>query len=248
MKSTYILLLLAVSAAACRNEHTFPYQDVARLQFGINNEGLQDTVKYFSFYYEEDALERDTIYFNIFAMGGITDQDRSYSLEQVMLEGEENAVEGIHYMSFADPALKNLYIIKAGEVRASVPVILLRDASLKDKSVKLQFRIKADARFQPGETRFLWRRLEFTDRLSRPQAWDAFAERYYWGKYSFVKHDFMIKQTGEAWDQAFMNSLKLDVSKTLFWMDKLKALLTDYNTAHPTAPLKDENGNLISIP
>ncbi|NML21581.1 DUF4843 domain-containing protein [Pseudoflavitalea sp. G-6-1-2] len=248
MKSIALYTLLGLSLAACKKDHTYPFQDVARLQFGLNNEGLQDTVKYYSFYYGSDDREADTIWFNIYAMGGITSEDRPYSLEQEMIVGEDNAVAGVHYKSFSDPSLKDMYVIKANEVSAAVPVVLLRDPSLKQQYVKLKFRIKGDAVFQPGETRFLWRRLEFTDKLSRPQVWDAYAEKYYWGKYSNVKHTFMIRQTGKLWDQEFMSELNRNVSKTLFWMDKLKQLLIDYNTAHPSEPLRDENNNLVTFP
>lgn len=249
MKKILTLAVLTTALTACKKDQYYLYNDIARLQFGppvgqlyYSPADMADTLKPYTFYYEPAAVLQDTVFFDIYAIGGTSGQDRAYTLEQVMLEGEENAVAGVHYKAFDDASLKNAYVIKAGEVHAFAPVIVLRDASLKNKSVKLQLQVKANDQFQPGEIRKLWRRVELADQLSQPAAWNSTATTYYWGKYSQVKHSFMVEQTGEKWDQDFLTEINADYALLSFWRLKLRTLLTDYNNAHPGAPLTDESG------
>ncbi|WP_162946557.1 DUF4843 domain-containing protein [Chitinophaga barathri] len=255
MKKILTLAVLTAALAACKKDQYYLYNDIARLQFGppiaqlyYNLADMADTLKPYTFYYEPDAVGQDTVNFDIYAIGGTSGEDRPYELEQVMMEGEENAVAGVHYKAFSDVSLKNTYVIKAGEVHAYAPVIVLRDASLKNKTVKLQLRVKANGQFQPGEIRKLWRKMELTDRLSQPAAWNNSATQYYWGKYSRVKHSFMVEQTGEKWDQEFFNEINADYALISFWRLKLRTLLTDYNNAHPGEPLTDESGETVVFP
>lgn len=255
MKQILTVAMLIAFLAACKKDQYYLYNDTARLQFGpapdwIYNTSFEmaDTMKPYTFYYEPASTVQDTVFFDIYAVGGVSGKDRPFAIEQVMLEGEENAEAGVHYKAFDDPSLKDVYVMKAGQVHDSVPIILFRDASLKNKSVKLQIQVKANDQFQPGEISKLWRRVEFTDMLSQPAAWDNSGERYYWGKYSQVKHAFMIEGTGKKWDQEFMAEVRVDYSLITFWRLKLKTLLTDYNNAHPGEPLTDETGETVIFP
>ncbi|MFX1706997.1 DUF4843 domain-containing protein [Chitinophaga sp. CC14] len=255
MKQILTVALLTTLLAACKKDQYYLYNDIARLQFGPAPERIYttsfemaDTVKPYTFYYEPATTIQDTVFFDIYAIGGVSGNDRPFILEQVTLNGEENAIPGTHYKAFSDPSLKEVYVIKAGEVHASVPVILLRDASLKKKNVKLQIQVKANDQFQPGEIRKLWRRVNLTDMLSQPAAWNASAVQYYWGKYSQVKHSFMINQTGEKWDEEFLTYVNTDYALLTFWRLKLRTLLTDYNNAHPGEPLTDETGETVVFP
>jgi Domain of unknown function (DUF4843) len=184
----------------------------------------------------------------VYAVGGVSKNDRPFVLEQEEATGLLNAVPGTHYKAFNDPSLKDVYTIKAGKVHASVPVVLLRDPSLKTAAYNLNIRVAANEHFKKGEVRKLWRKIEFTDRLSRPAAWNASGVQYYWGKYSMVKHGFMIEQSGERWDQDFMNGLFTDFSIISYWRAQLKTYLIEYNKAHPNDPLKDEDGELVVFP
>nr|WP_295876513.1 DUF4843 domain-containing protein [uncultured Chitinophaga sp.] len=252
MKHPIIFTLLIALLAACKKDRYTLYDDAALLQFGpvpeqiyIASYEMRDTLKPFTFYYEPATVTQDTVFFDIYALGGISDKDRAFTLEQVTLPNEENAVPGVHFKPFSDPSLQAAYVIKAGAVHALVPVVVLRDASLKTQSVKLQLQIKSNDQFRPGETRKLWRRVELTDMLSRPPVWDAGATRSYWGEYSVVKHAFMIAQTQQKWDQEFMTAIALDNASLTFWRLKLKTLLLEYNKAHPGEPLSDENGEVV---
>ncbi|WP_372490079.1 DUF4843 domain-containing protein [Chitinophaga sedimenti] len=238
-----------------QKDQYYLFQDAPLIQFGpaptdIYTVSLEmaDTMKPYTFYYEPPTVLQDTAYFDIYALGGVRSEDRPFTLEQINLPGQNNAEPGIHYKAFTDKSVANLYVIKAGQVHARVPIIVLRDPSLKSKTVKLQFEVKANSDFKLGEANKRWRRLELTDGLSRPPAWDTYLETYYFGKYSVTKHAFMIGQTGEKWDQPFVTALRADFSILAYWNVELKTRLVDYNKNHPGEPLKDEYGDLVAFP
>lgn len=249
------IMVILFTTIGCKKDQYYLYNDVARLQFGPDvsriyksDYNLADTLKTSTFYYESDQVLLDTVWFDIYAIGGPTAADRPFKLEQDLLAGADNAVAGTHYKSFDDPAILKNYVIKAGEVHAFVPVILMRDPSLKTRTVTLKFNIVANDQFQLGETSNLWRKVVFTDRLSQPIIWNATISRYYLGDYSVVKHAFMIETTGQKFDQAFITKIYSEFAPMSYWVGVLKTNLIDYNKLHPNDPLKDEFGQLVIFP
>lgn len=257
MKTTkYIWAVIAILAlVSCKKDQYYLYNDIARIQFGPDptriytpSFNLADTLKPFTFYYDAPAVTQDTVFFDIYAIGGTAKNDRTFSLEQEQVANTTNAVPGTQYVAFGDARVSKFYVIKAGTVHTRVPVILLRDVSLKTTTPVLKFKVVPNDNFQAGEMNNLWRKVTFTDRLSQPAAWNASAVQYYYGKYSVTKHKFMIDTTGEKWDQDFMNSLPSDYALLQYWIGVLKIALINYNNANPGAPLRDEFGELVVFP
>ena len=254
--SIYLLpALMVLTFTACKKDQYYLYKDAAMIQFGPAPDriysasfDMADTLKPYTFYYETPDVVQDTVFFDVYAVGGVSKTDRPFVLEQEQVPDLLNAVPGTHYKALNDPSLKAAYTIKAGEVHASVPVILLRDPSLKTGTYHLTIKVAANEHFKKGEVRKLWRKVEFTDRLSRPAAWNASGVQYYWGKYSTVKHAFMIEKSGEKWDQEFMTTVFTDFAMVSYWRAQLKTYLVDYNKAHPNNPLTDEDGELVAFP
>ena len=255
-KIHYILIsMLIIGVASCKKDQYYLYNDVARVQFGPDpsriytaSYNLADTLKPYTFYYEDASVQEDTVFFDIYAIGGISEKDRSFTLEQEQVAGENNAVAGTHYVGLHDPRATKNFIIKAGTVHTSVPIILLRDASLKTHTYVLKFKVAANENFQLGEVSNLWRKITFTDGLSQPAAWDATFTRYYYGDYSITKHAFMIEATSQKWDQDFLLEIRSDYALLQYWIGTVKIALINYNNAHPGNPLRDENGDLVIFP
>src|SRR5690606_13927682 len=110
------------------------------------------------------------------------------------------------------------------------------------------FRVAANEHFLTGEPTNLWRKVEFTDRLSQPASWDAWMTQYRLGNYSTVKHQFMIQETGQLWDQDFIASLMSDLALLGYWTSVIKVALIDYNNQNPNNLLTDEFGELVVVP
>lgn len=215
----------------------------------------------FSFVYGADNITRDTVWYEVETMGKLSDSDRPVSLEQVDTAANM-AVAGRHYVAFDDPSLASLYVIPAGKARARIPVVILRDASLKDTSVVLKFRIKANDYFQPGYPAFQTRTLTFTDRMSEPANWTKKYDYpgipgYYvsmenvFGKYGQQKHLFLIEHTGKPWDDDYIESLMTgDFSYLQYLMLKMQSELDELNgerAAQGEGPLTEADGTKVVI-
>lgn len=252
MKLKHILFsaLLSLLLFSCKQEQ-FLYNSANKIHFGpepdqiyFNYYELSDTVKSYNFYYSNVTQKQDTLFFNIYAVGGTADVDRAFKLEQVAVPGANNAVAGKHYEPFNSPSLASKYVIKKGTVHTRVPIVVLRDTSLKSGDVTLKFEVVANENFEPGIPSKLWRKVYLTDRLGKPQGWNDVT----WGPYSLVKHAFFIEKSGQKWDNAFIASIITNSDLVQDWKTILKAALIDYNQQNPTTPLTDENGNLVKIP
>jgi len=253
MKNTLYLIIaiLIIATASCKKDDIIHYHDVNRIQFGPDQNmlystyyHLMDTSKAFTFFYSNDNIIDSTVYFNIYSVGGVSNIDRAYTIEQEQIAGADNAVAGKDYKAFNDPSLKNAYIIKAGSSHALVPIVVLRNGIQKTKTLILSLKIVANENFQLGQKECLKRSLYITDRVNKPTSWN---DRYF-GSYSVVKHSFMIRNTGQKWDYQFCLNLPYRQGDLFYYLGRLKMALADYNNANTGNPLRDENGSLIVFP
>ncbi len=159
------------------------------------------------------------MYVRLNTIGGISDQDRKVTLEQVteydvtyvrdpvtnkiidstVKEKPFKAVAGKHYVPLNDPSMQSLLVIRANQASDSLPIILLRDTSLKSNSYRLRLKIVANEVFAIGETKAVEKTLLFSDRLERFESWKTDAgspAATTFGKYSTAEtpvHDRCAK-------------------------------------------------------
>lgn len=177
-----------------------PYNYMNGLNFLYDNE--IDSIRNFSFVYGPSNKSVDTVWVKVETIGRLSEANRDITFEQIQTNGT-NAVPGTHYVAFDDPAVKSHYIVPGGASTVNVPVILKRDVTLKNTSVELCFRIVKNDYFKvnnPSRNRFT---IIFSDKLSKPTNWGYFA-KYHFKVYGFVKHQFMIEQTGFKWDDDYL--------------------------------------------
>lgn len=264
MKTNYIqitIFSLTAMLFSCSTNDLMTYQGDSYIQFGPDPSlagktsklyqtsfNYDDTLRTYTFVYEPAEVTQDTVFFDIFALGGPSHTDRSFSLQQQMVGGVLNAVAGEDYIPFDDAQLKNMYVIRAGAVHTSTPIVMLRSKHLQDTVVTLKINVVSNENFKVGDSTLVWRKLTFTDELMRPNNWTATVSKYYFGTYSTVKHRFMVEKTGEKWDEEFLAEILKNYSLLTYYRLILKKALIEYNTAHPEHPLKDESGTLVTYP
>ena len=137
---------------------------------------------------------------------------------------------------------------------------MLRDASLKTSTVVLKYRIKANENFVNGFDAYTERVLLFTDQLSEPSKWTygypyyddwtiSFAD--YFGDYGLVKHQFLINETGDKWDDEFIDKLMTGDSNYLQYMyRKMAKRLREVNAerqAQGLDILREADGTPVEI-
>lgn len=206
-------VILSVLVMACEKDLSLYDTPDCRLNFRyyqygdlLDAENVTDEMRLtlYSFIYAGGEMERDTLWFQISTMGFLSGEERPLALQQIQVEGEENAVPGVHYVAFDDAEYRLLYCVPANQDTLSIPVILLRDASLQEKNVRLKFGFKENEYFKPGYVGLTERVINITDRLAKPGNWGECYMDQVVGAYGEVKHQLMIEWTGEAWDEDYV--------------------------------------------
>lgn len=248
------MVLVAVTAISCSKTQGLLYSDIARVQ-------LNDTTTVSStFVYKAPTITRDTVYIQVNTIGAMANVDRAVKFVQVSNKTDLfPAVSGQHFVPFDDPSIKNLMVIKANTVKAKIPVVLLRDASLKTNTYRLRLQLAANDQFALGEVQSRGTSILFSDRLERFYSWrfdNGTAPAFYTlGKYSTRKHQFMIDVLHEQIDEAWYQTA-VTIGALQNYNNVLKTALASFNNdpvniASGKTPLRetDEVGSLpITFP
>lgn len=266
MKKTIMMISMALTLivnVSCEKDLQVFDDPTCRLNFYYDNVETTKDFKdqyaegSFSFIYKGDVTQ-DTVWVEMESMGMVSDQDRPIELEQVDTTATM-AVPGKHYVAFDDPSMAKYYVMPAGKARTRIPIVILRDASLKQETVVLKYHIKPNSYFTNGYEVFQTRSLAITDRLSEPSYWKkAFDLGYYTyslyqlvGEWGPVKHQFMIDVTGKAWDDEFIESFMTGENAYLNYIyGKLTTELEKTNAEREAQGLPDlceEDGTPVSF-
>lgn len=244
-----MMVLVAAIVSSCEKELPVWTDQTARLNF--YNEYSRDTLTSYCFIYH-DEVPSDTVWMRVTTMGFPADHDRQFELQQVMT-GDNDAVAGTHYVSFDDPELRKHYVIKADSVGAYFPIVVKRDPSEADKIFNLKFTIKDNEHFQMGFHDFMYKYVSITDMLIKPANWGSLLN-WMFGPYGTEKHKFMMKVSGELWDETYIAKNNFDKSSVadqnyLFYLSTVFQTELDKENAEREArgegPLTEADGSIV---
>lgn len=252
-------LLATLFVTSCEKDLPLYDDQQARLNFRYTTPGstvtnLGDSIVGYSFVYNSH-LTQDTVWLQLRTSGFLSSVDRPFELKQVET-GENDAVPGVHYVSFDDPEYKQKYlVVKADSIDVTVPVILLKDASLNDATYSLRIEVKDNEYFKSGYKELKYKRINFTNQLVKPTYWN-FLMNYYMGSYGKVKHQFMIDNTKYKWDDDYLKSIgvhnsSVDQTFLIYIGNKLYKLLNELNAqraAQGLPDLQEEDGTFVTFP
>lgn len=228
--------LLGLLYTGCTKKEALMYEDDPRVYFKKYNV-VHDSVNY-SFGVKDPLLMVDSVYLQLRIMGDARPYNREINIQ---LSDTSTARAGYHFK--LGPT-----IMPAGSFETRIPVYLYRRPGLKDSTVTADFVIGTSKDFKPGYddlptvavTNRLHYKISIDDRLVKPERWDGTLASYF-GTYSLVKLNFMIRATG-----------RLDWT-VLIYPNELSNLAqvtreawSNYVAAN--GPLKDENGAVIEFP
>lgn len=208
-KMMYLWAMVAFAFTSCEKELE-PYSDpTCRLGFvyGLTDGKLEDnyigdsySTTSYSFIYDGNGTDRDTLWFKVGASGFLKDYPRLITVEQIMIEDTvDNAEAGVHYVAFTDPSVASYFTVPANANSVEIPVILLRDPSLGQKDVVLRLGLVDNEHFKIDFRMKSYRTIRITARTTEPRYW---SEKFF-GKWGQVKHELMILWTGEPWDEDY---------------------------------------------
>ena len=187
IKSKQLVLLSAASllaAAACKKDNIDTYTGANFIQFETP---YTDTLRVAFFLYpQEDVL---SVKIPVAYIGQMTSEDTPIALA---INKEETTLDADVYTLEATPTLKK------GQAQDSILLEVQRSPKIKDKEFKLVIDLQASDRLQVGETLNSRKVIVVSDRIVRPQWWDATMESSYLGKYSDAKYSKFIEVVGEG--------------------------------------------------
>ena len=198
----YIVFMITALMMSCEEKYDMYSEPDNRLNI------ISDTLINYTFTIKPASVMLDTVWVRVQTMGLLSDQDRVVKFEQVEADSL-NAEPGVHYVAFDDPRVKDLYYIPAKRNYADLPVLVMRDASLKEKTVNLKIRLAESADFKVGYADKSWTMITISDMLVKPTLWTNYSIQYFLGAYGPVKHQFMIDVTGESIDNDWLKALGL---------------------------------------
>ncbi len=227
----------------------YSYEDVRLVFDFIPN---VDSVTRKSFIYDHSDITKDTVWVKVRTRGFTKDIDREVILKQVELKDKLNAKPGVHYVALDDEQASRHYVIGANKSEALMPIIILRDKSLKEDVYYLNITFVENDHFIAGDSVDVYKMVEISELVSQPASWDAMFNMFGgFGNYSRVKHEFLISATNEPWDDVFISTNKGTSYMTVYLKELATEALAEHNAWLATqpesnggpGPLKDENGN-----
>lgn len=210
-----------------------------------------------NFYYMNDTVTRDTVWFKIVSLGSVPSRDYHVKVIECKTNSNalidmKNAESGIHYVPFDNPGLQKMMVLHKGALLDQIPVVVLRDKSLKDESRRIVMRIadsddvKAADQHPDTHGDVAFVALYISDGLAQPTSWGT---AFFLGTYGKVKHDFIIRHSGKKWDDSFIKSL--DNNSKTYFLYKFKNELAQENrerVAKGLPVLTEKNGTAVEFP
>lgn len=223
----WLVFVLFVSLWGCEQHEAQMYEDAARICFarGEDGGGQQDSILQ-SFFVIPETQMRDTVWVEVALMGFPVNAERPLKIVQVNQDRAMAAVAGLDYVAFDDDEVRGLMVMGANQVVAKVPVILLRNSSLKTEKKRLEMVIEENDFFKRGidaDCNFMIRTTELAE---IPENWDAMWKSYF-GEWTSRKMWFVVNYLGlndfeEEYDAGYKKYLK----------QKAHSKLNEYNRVH----------------
>ncbi len=227
MKKRYDLLLLWILLASCTQNEVFEYNyPLAGIQFDYEPKNMEMSYN-FSFqhdgdYYYGDDFQRDTINLKIALTGFSSNQAHSFSLKAVPLEGTDDVP--LASVEFCGP-----YIFKAGQLKDTIQLILLRPEKRGEYAVGITFDLSDTPELEIGVKERSIYRIHITDRYPKPTYWDDPLSKRYLGEFSEEKYAFFISVLHILYDYDYIRYYGRSYNQ------QLRQALDKYNAEHPDA-------------
>lgn len=242
---------------SCKEDESPYYSGESYVQFSQ----VVDNITSHTFVYSSDDVTETDIELRVDLLGYLSPDVRYFEIEQVehvawdyILDDYGNikdsvnlnlkqAVAGVHYKTPAKDDLR----IEPNATKVTIPLTLLRDASLQNDDHYLRLRLVASGDLLPGYGRKVEHVVRITDKLIQPSKWGSSITNYFFGEYSVAKHRMMIEVTQMVWEDEMILALLEDDIMADYYIGIFKQELARRED-EAGGPILDENGNRITFP
>ena len=232
-KIHYIIIVICAlcSLSACEENDPKGFVGEDAIYFQLNADNWADTKDSVVYTFAGKSVDKATVNLLVNLMGLPADHDRIIRLH--VDAANTTAQEGKHYERLAGE-----YTLEAGEMQTVVPVVLLKDVSLTERSYRLTLALDATDELRLGVTQRTVASIVMSNILVKPSYWEAFWMDYMFGPYSRKKHEIFIQVLGHDFPATSAEySAMGDYWQTVMYH------MNNYFTEN--YPIYDENGNII---
>ncbi len=233
--------------SACEEKNVALYEDEPALYFwrgtDYNNDFRQYDSLAYSFFVKEITRERDTVYVQLRTMGLPVDYPRAVKLVQTNSGEQGAAMAGTHFAAFDRAEMAPHMVVPAGAVVADIPVVILRDPSMKNQEFRLELEVVRNEHFVVGledQKKFL---IKISDMTFKPSNWSSWQS--YFGDWGPVKMWFIINYVGVS---DFENYSQYSSAMLKFYKMKANQKLEEYNRDNKTILTEDDEITVVSFP
>ena len=245
IKYIFIVSLCSLLVFACKENTYDGFETKGSVYFQGNTTdwNILDSVITYSFVGR--AQIKDTIWLQVNLLGDASPIDRKFKIVEDPLTS--NAIVGRHY-----EALNDEYIMKANEMKTSVPIVIHRTEELEKQSVMLSLVLQPTSDLDLGYSNRLRMSIILSDFLVEPIWWNTPYDPYvgtmwegmfaykaadYYGPYSRRKHELCVQELGQDFPESIFTFINDD-----YWVAAM-AHMSEYFSDN--YPIMDENGNAI---
>lgn len=244
------LLPVVLLLGGCNQEGVYEYENEPRLYFFKGNYNLSELVQndsiIHSFFSVPESQSRDTVWIDIRTMGYLGEEARTFKIVQTNEGDSDAAIPGTHYIGFDDPAVAEMMKIPAKAFRYLMPVVLLRDPSLDNKTVRIKMTIGKNENFGVGIDTLSHFLVTTTSAPAKPLTWDSDWSTSF-GTWGAKKMWFIMNYIGitDFEDVSGLNDYTYKVYLKTMAQDKLKEYNANEN--NPDRPLKEADGKEVKF-
>jgi hypothetical protein len=249
MKLSFNISLLALGfscwlSSCSKDKGAAPFSAVPSVYFIYRSNASMDSLTY-TFVEKAATVTIDTVWLTVRVAGSTAANDRGITVNTV--SATTTAVEGTHYKLLP-------YRMPKDSLQTRLGVVLLRDASLRDKQVELTLTLAPSADFPVLMKESIMAdgiyysrnkvRILFSDKLIKPANWESNLASFF-GAYSETKFRFMTGILGRSsFPTSGTGALKFfDLQ---YFQTTVRNALVTYTAAN--GPLIDEKGQTVVFP
>lgn len=252
-----MFVIVTTATWSCKEDDSLYYKGESYIQFSQ----MADDMTSYTFIYSSDDVMNATVELNIDLLGYLSPEIRYFEITQIEhIEWEyiyddygnmedrikldrKQAVPGVHYKPISKEELR----VDPKATNMTIPLTVLRDASLQENDYYLRLRLVASDDLQLGYERKLEHVIKITDKLMRPRTWGTAITNYFLGEYSVTKHRMMIEVTQMVWEDDVIIALMEDDAMADYYIGIFKQELAR-REQEAGGPIKDENNKIITFP
>lgn len=187
---SYMIGLILLGFYACQENEKNGFESEGAVYFQLNTGVWSDGRDSVVYSFAGKMSDTATMVLQVNLMGDAVDYERHV---RVVVDREKTtAREGVHFAALAES-----YLLPAGAYSMTIPVVLYNtDPKLEERSFQLALALQPSDDLQLGLTARTTVRVLMSNMLVVPYYWESMYLDDYFGAYSKVKHEYIIREVG----------------------------------------------------